>query len=255
MIKINGLRINIINKKGLFGNEFTFEKGLNIIRGNNSSGKSTVFQSLLYGLGMDELIGGKNTAALQYVLKEKIIVDDDTIPVIESNVLLEIENTKGEIITIQRYIVNEKFDSRYVKVYKGSLITNSIKSDIDYLEMYLHDKNAAQNQEFGFHAYLEKFLDILLPKVNYTDGSERKLYLQALFPSFTIEQKNGWSDFLSTIPYYKIRDPKSKVIEFILNLDVLENQKKKTNLNFDKKIIEHQWVEILAKLTHLFLLY
>ncbi|WP_299667208.1 hypothetical protein [uncultured Polaribacter sp.] len=241
MIKINGLRINIINKKGLFGNEFTFEKGLNIIRGNNSSGKSTVFQSLLYGLGMEELIGGKNTAALQYVLKEKIIVDDETIPIIESNVLLEIENTKGEIITIQRYIVNEKFDSRYVKVYKGSLITNIIKSDIDYLEMYLHDKNAAQNQEFGFHAYLEKFLDISLPKVNYTDGSERKLYLQTLFPSFTIEQKNGWSDFLSTIPYYKIRDPKSKVIEYILNLDVLENQKKKTKLNFNKKIIEHQW--------------
>ena len=241
MIKINGLRINIINREGLFGNEFTFEKGLNIIRGNNSSGKSTVFQSLLYGLGMEELIGGKNTAALQYVLKEKIIIDDETIPIIESNVLLEIENTIGEIITIQRYIVNEKFDSRYVKVYKGSLITNNIKSDIDYLEMYLHDKNAAQNEEFGFHAYLEKFLDISLPKVNYTDGAERKLYLQALFPSFTIEQKNGWSDFLSTIPYYKIRDPKSKVIEFILNLDVLENQKKKTKLNFNKKIIEHQW--------------
>ena len=76
MIKINGLRINIINKKGLFGNEFTFEKGLNIIRGNNSSGKSTVFQSLLYGLGMEELIGGKNTAALQY---NKLRVKTDSI--------------------------------------------------------------------------------------------------------------------------------------------------------------------------------
>lgn len=241
MIKINGLRINIINRKGLFGNEFTFEKGLNIIRGNNSSGKSTVFQSLLYGLGMEELIGGKNTAALQYVLKEKIIIDGEFIPIIESNVLLEIENSKGKIITIQRYILNEKYDARYVRVYEGNLITNTIKTDIDYLEMYLHDKNAAQNQEFGFHAYLEKFLEIPLPNVNYTDGSERKLYLQALFPSFTIEQKNGWSDFLSTIPYYKIRDPKSKVIEFILNLDVLENQKKKTKLNFNKKFIEHQW--------------
>nr|WP_321226249.1 hypothetical protein [uncultured Psychroserpens sp.] len=241
MIKINGLRINIINKKGLFGNEFTFEKGLNIIRGNNSSGKSTVFQSLLYGLGMEELIGGKNTAALQYVLKEKIIVNGDFIPIIESNILLEIENAKGDIITIQRYIVNEKFDPRYVRVYEGNLITKPIDTNTSYLEMYLHDKNAAQNQEYGFHAYLEKFMGISLPKVNYTDGSERKLYLQTLFPSFTIEQKNGWSDFLSTIPYYKIRDPKSKVIEFILDLDVLENQKKKTKLNFNKKIIEHQW--------------
>ena len=112
MINIRGLRINIINKNGLYGNELVFTKGLNIIRGNNSSGKSTLFQSLLYGLGMEELIGGKNTSALQYVLKEKISVDNKTYPVIESNVLLEIENHRQEKITIQRYIKSEQYDPR-----------------------------------------------------------------------------------------------------------------------------------------------
>jgi len=241
MINIRGLRVNIISKKGIYGNELTFTKGLNIVRGNNSSGKSTLFQSLLYGLGMEELIGGKNTSALQYVLKEKITIEDVSYPVLESNILLEIENQKQEKITIQRYIESEQYDPRYVRVYSGSLISDPKITNVDYSEMYLHDKNAAKNLEFGFHAYLETFLGLSLPEVNYTDGTERKLYLQTLFPAFTIEQKNGWADFLATIPYYKIRDPKSKVVEYILGLDVLENQKKKTKLNFKKKLIEHQW--------------
>lgn len=241
MINLKGLRVNIISKKGIYGNELSFTKGLNIIRGNNSSGKSTLFQTLLYGLGMEELIGGKNTSALQYVLKEKINIDDESFPVLESNILLEIENQNEDIITIQRYIESEQYDPRYVRVYNGALINNSNKTNLDYSEMYLHDKNAAKNLEFGFHAYLEKFLGILLPKVNYTDGIDKKLYLQTLFPAFVIEQKNGWADFLATIPYYKIRDPKSKVVEYILNLDVLENQKRKTKLDFKKKLIELQW--------------
>ncbi len=240
MIKINGLRINLITRKGLYGNEFKFAKGLNILRGNNSSGKSTIFQSILYGIGMEEIVGGKNISALQYVLKDKIKIGEKTLSLIESNVLLEIENRKGDIITIQRHIISDKYDPRYIRVYEGALISKS-QSSIDYLEMYLHDPNAASNLKFGFHAYLEKFLNITLPKVNYTDGSERKIYLQTIFPSFVIEQKNGWSDFLSTIPYYKIRDPKSKVIEYVLKLDVLENQKKKSKLNFQKKVLEHQW--------------
>ncbi|MDT0677309.1 hypothetical protein [Autumnicola musiva] len=241
MIKLNSLRINIVTKGALYGEEIQFFKGLNVIRGNNSSGKSTVFQGLLYGLGMEEIIGGKNTMALQYVLKDKIKVDEKQLPVIESSILLEIENQKGESITIQRYIESDTYDPRYVKVYLGKIISETPKPDIESLEMYLHDQNAAKNLKYGFHAYLNTFLNTDLPDVSYTDGSSKKLYLQTIFPSFAIEQKNGWADFLATIPYYKIKDVKSKVIEYILKLDVLENQKNKENLNFEKKIIEYQW--------------
>ena len=114
MLKINALKINLNTNKGLFGSPvIPFYDGLNIIKGNNSTGKSTVFQSILYGLGLEELIGGKNEKTMQSVLKSEILNDvkitdsegNETYEieanVIESHILLEISGTKT--VTIRRY--------------------------------------------------------------------------------------------------------------------------------------------------------
>ena len=59
MLKINAIRLEINTTGGLFGAELSFVNGLNIIRGNNSTGKSSMFQAILYGLGIEELLGSK----------------------------------------------------------------------------------------------------------------------------------------------------------------------------------------------------
>ena len=60
MLKINAIKIDIVTADGNYGFEQSFTTGLNIIRGNNSSGKSSLFQAILYALGLEELLGGKN---------------------------------------------------------------------------------------------------------------------------------------------------------------------------------------------------
>lgn len=101
---IRGVRLRATTNEGEYGFRFNFARTLTIVRAKNSSGKSTLFNSLLYGLGMEELVGGKNEKALPYALKEHIEHDGRRILVTASEVLLEIESRSGEVVTLRRAI-------------------------------------------------------------------------------------------------------------------------------------------------------
>lgn len=248
MFRIRALKINIATNKGTYGTPLIkFEDGLTIIKGFNSTGKSTLFQSILYCLGLEELIGGKNEKTMQSVLKSEILDNDSNIEanVIESNVLLEIEGTRT--VTIRRYINSETKSSGLVEVFDGKLLTEP--NSYDYQPMYVHDKGAATDDNvFGFHSFLEKFIGWNLPNVQYKDGEQRKLYLQNIFPSFIIEQKAGWTDFLSTIPYYSLLDKETRAVEFILNLDSWKIQQLKSQLKQEKNEIIENWKTLYLRL-------
>src|SRR5688500_4160348 len=105
MLRVTALNIVVNTTDGLYGFKCEFGPHLNIVRGDNSSGKSTLFQSILYGIGMEELIGSRNDKAMQSVLKNEIL-DSDGIKradVIESFVQLELWNSK-QSITTERYV-------------------------------------------------------------------------------------------------------------------------------------------------------
>lgn len=249
MLRINALRIDINTTKGLYGLDVSFENGLNIVRGNNSSGKSTVFQSILYGLGMEELIGSRNDKAMQSVLKNEVLNDEriKEAEVIESSIKLEISN--NSTVTIERFIKSEAKDPRLVQVYYGPVLTNDVQVKSDF--MYVHDAGAAVDVKYGFHAFLEAFLGYNLPEVQYNDGALRKLYLQTIFPAFIIEQKVGWSDFLATIPFYNLRDKERRAIEFILKLDSWNIEERKQELKREKQKIEDFWNDTVYKIKDL----
>jgi hypothetical protein len=245
MLKIKAVKINITTNKGLFGTPvIPFSDGLNIIKGNNSAGKSTIFQSILYGLGLEELIGGKNEKTMQSVLKSEILNDANEIEayVIESHILLEIEGK--ETVTIRRYITSENKKAGLVEVFFGGLLTNP-NNQYDYKPMYVHDPNSSKdNNPFGFHPFLEKLINWDLPEVLYKEGQYRKLYLQNIFPAFVIEQKAGWTDFLASIPYYSLNDKETRAIEFLLNFDSAERRRQKASIRQEKNNIEAEWLNI-----------
>lgn len=249
MLRINAIKIQIVTADGLYGFEQSFQNGLNIIRGNNSSGKSSLFQAILYALGLEELLGGKNEKTMQSVLKDQVEFPDSNFhEVLQSEVFLEIENKNT--ITIRRSIISPTESPKLVNIYYGNLLTGNNK----YLKkqsMYIHDKGGATDTTYGFHFFLSEFLGWSLPEVINNQGQPAHLYIQQIAPIFMIEQKSGWSDFFSTMPYYGIKQATSRVIEFILNMDIFENQKKKTELNYREDCLKETWKTEYIKISNL----
>jgi hypothetical protein len=242
MLQIKGIKLEINTTNGLYGVTIPFTENLNIIRANNTSGKSTIFQSILYALGFEELIGGKYEKTMQSVLKDLVVDGEKSYQVIQSSVLLELFNGK-KIVTIRRDVINEKRKSQLIDVIYGPAVSTSTV-DYEVRQMYVHDKGSATDNIYGFHHFLEEFLDWNIPEVMDTAGNSIKLYVPLIAPSFVIEQKSGWSSFFATMPYYGIRSSEERVIEFLLNLDVFQNEQRKVSLNLDKKLLEDRWRDL-----------
>ncbi|MEO7991594.1 MAG: AAA family ATPase [Chryseolinea sp.] len=249
MLKIRAIKLEVNTTSGLFGAEYEFTNGLNIIRGDNSTGKSSLFQSILYGLGFEELLGGKNEKTMQSALKDQVEFPDGKLhPINQSFVYLEIENK--EIITIKRSITSETRKAQLVDVFSGALITSKNEM-LPSRPMYIHDKGGASDNIYGFHVFLSEFLSWNLPEVITTKGETSHLYLQQIAPAFIVEQKTGWSDFFATLPYYAMRNTESLVVEFLLSMDVFENEKRKQQVTSAKQQLISKWQNLFISFNRL----
>lgn len=236
---IKAIKLRAETSQGDYGFEFTFARNLTIIRAGNSSGKSTLFNSLLYALGMEEIIGGKGPKTLPYAVKDYFDSLGRRLSVSSSEVILEVENSFGEAITIRRAISDPTRDSKLIEVFSCAHLTHK---DVlaEAMPTYLHDAGGATKQE-GFHRYFERFLGLQLPQVATTNNVETKLYLQTVFAALAVEQKRGWTDYIANIPFYGIRDARLRVVEFLLGLSVFETNTKRNKLNVESVAIDLDW--------------
>ena len=250
MIKINAIKLEVNTSGGLFGADFQFDKGLNIIRGNNSSGKSSLFQAILYAFGFEELLGGKNEKTMQSVLRDYVIdTDERQYDVLQSFVYLEVENG-WEVITLKRSVISESKKPQLIEVIIGGHLTQP-ENLFDASPMYVHDAGSTTNETYGFHSFLAAFLGWELPEVLSTKGDITKLFLQQIAPAFIIEQKAGWSDFFATTPYYSTKNTTARTVEFLLNLDVYKNEKTKQEINTAKYFFKSRWENLVSQIHRL----
>lgn len=247
MLKINRLRIEIKTKEKVFGFDETFQSGLNLIASDdNTRGKSSIIAMIYYCLGFEEIIGGRGEKVLTAAFKSIIEEGENVWTVLESGAYLEITNGM-EVITIFRAAKMENRDNRLISVYYSDM-ENIHRQDTLMEDMYVHMPNAANNKK-GFHNFLETFLHFELPLVPASDDAVRKLYLQLIFSGMFIEQKHGWADILAGMPILGIKESKKRVIEFILNLDTLDNERKKDQLRSEEDNIKKEWTTVVRDIT------
>lgn len=242
MLKINRLKIIITTAQKKFGFDEKFNEGVNLISSyENTKGKSSIIESIYYCLGIEELIGGRNDKILKSVFRSKIEFNNIEYVPLDCKFYLEIENSKKEVVTINRNTSKISIqDSKLITVYEGN-IDESISGKSNFEEYYTNLPGAA-TQERGFQVFLENFLDWELPEIPTYDEVERKLYMQVVFASMFIEQKRGWSDILIGIPnIFKIKEPKKRVVEFLLGLDTIEVEKKKAYIKKMEEEINLKW--------------
>ncbi|MEL7833552.1 AAA family ATPase [Fodinibius sp. N2] len=247
-LNLHRLKVTIHTNEEKFGTDIEFGSGLNIIRAENTSGKSSCLNCILYALGFEIIIQGKKGSLnLVPALKEAIKIDDNTRRnVLESFVELEISNHQGEKITIKRFIKSEN-DNRLVLVDKGFRLSNN-QNHLERVEFYLHDPGAATNPK-GFHKFLENFFDWELPKVPRYDDRSTKLYMECLMPLHFVEQKRGWAAIQATTPtIFGIRDPKKQATEYLLGLDASKNYKLKQEITYEKNRISNKWKSTIDEL-------
>lgn len=238
-LRINALRLTVTTPEGEAGREIRFVEGLNLLRADNSSGKSTALQGIIYALGVEGMLGPSHRIPLPHAMTDNVAIRGVDGPVMDSLVELEITNGAGEQVTISRPVVSSSKDSHLVTVSRGPNIT--APDDYPETDYYVRRHGAAQNLA-GFHRYLASFLGIELPRVSRMDGNEVPLYLETLFPYFFVEQKHGWSGIQARIPtYLGIRDVGKRSAEFVLGLDAFDRVLQRQRIRSKMSEIESAW--------------
>jgi len=243
---IKRIKIAIETTGGPFGFMAEFSRNLNIIRGRNSAGKSTIVHSILYALGMEELIGAQNAEALTYVLKDHVEFDDTKHYVTRSMVIMELESN-GKTITITRKIKEDGVNPKLVEIQECAALSKGETAPILY--RFLHDGGSAQLRE-GFYTYLEHFLGLRLPMVPHTNGKQVKLYLQYIFAAMAIEQKRGWTDYIANLPYFGVKEARIKIVDFLVGTNVFEMDAIRARLDHESLELNTSWQDTYRAITN-----
>lgn len=91
-LRLRHLFIDVTTSEGPYGVKLGFMDGLNVIRADNSMGKSTVMQAIVYALGLEGMFGPSQEVPLAHAVTDYLEHAEGIANILESNVYLEFEN-------------------------------------------------------------------------------------------------------------------------------------------------------------------
>jgi hypothetical protein len=247
MIRFRAVRIDVETQDGRRAAfETSFDEGLVVISGHNSIGKTLLFQSMIFGLGMEGMYGaGSQTGLLTRAVTQAIELDGEEYSVRRSSITMEIENGEGEILSTRRVVVGE--NDHLVATWRHQMLT--APADESGRRDFFVRQSHATTAESGFHHMLAEFMGWDLPQVPTYNRTEVPLYPELLFPLFAIEQKSGWAGLLPRLPtYLQVRDPLQRGIEFILGLNLLQRERELQRLADREALLARQFATVASAL-------
>lgn len=244
-LRFRRLRIRVTTSDGIFGVEIPFVDGLNVIRADNTSGKSTCFQAILYALGLDAMLTARqHQLPLTPVLTDNVFdeASESELRVQSTELWLEVEGGGQEVATFYRPVVGLG-DHRLITVYESHLADDM--STKPGRQMFVRIPGAATG-EHGFHRWFAKdFLKWELPQVERNDGRSSQLYLETIFPLFFVEQRFGWTRIQGNMPYvFGIRDVARRAAEYVLGLSISETQLQRVALGAQLRELQGRYSAI-----------
>ena len=218
-LRLRQFELRANTSAGPFGVRLPFRPGLVVIRADNSSGKSTCLQGIVYALGLEGMLSASRAIPLPHVATSSLTDEENgrELGVLESYVMLEFENEAGQIATVRRYAKHGAIDTQLITVWNGPVLT--APTDRMRESSYFVRRPGSAQREAGFHHWLADFVGWELPEVARYDGTMSPLYLETIFPLFFVEQKRGWAGIQAQTPtYLRIRDVGRRNVEFVLAL-------------------------------------
>jgi hypothetical protein len=244
-LRLRALRLLAHTEDGEFGRDLRFDDGLVVLRAENSMGKTTAVNSILYALGMEGLIAQRQGVPLTAAMTSQLQAPDGRIlNVSESRVLLEVENHEGEVATLERFAKRQVGDTRMVRVWRARRV--SAPTPNDRYEDVLARVAGSGTGELGIGPWLKRFVGWDLPTIVMPDGGERRLYPELLLSLIFVEQRAGWRGIQAAMPTYGIPDVRKRAREYLLGLGVYERERRRLALRQQSEEIRRAWTSALA---------
>jgi hypothetical protein len=241
-LHLRHLQLRAQTPKGRFGADIPFDDGLFVLRADNSRGKSTAVQSILFALGLERMITTHPTNAVTAAMRDRLIFDATTkeeTPVLSSWVSLEISNHLKSVATVTRWVKHETFEPGLVQVVHGAALSDP--GTYEVTNHYTGRAGAVANPQ-GFHRWLAKFIGWNMPEFAGPEGRTVQLYMEQVFPLLFVEQRRGWGGIQAQMPYFSgLSDVRVRAIEFLLALDVGELDSQRQRLKARDEALIRTW--------------
>jgi hypothetical protein len=248
MLKLHRLLVEATTADGRYGADIAFEDGLNVVRADNSAGKSTCLQGAMYALGLEPMLGPRHEIPLPHAMTDSLDgLGGQQLAVIESKVVVEASNRAGEFLTFERFVKREGVDHRLVFVRRGQALSEP--GAMQPAEEFFARGPGSATREAGLGRLLADFIGWELPTFTVPDASETRLYLESVFPLLYVEQKRGWGGIHRYVPpYAQIGNVRQRAFEFLMKLDVLETMRRRTELQRLQQELRRAWSSTLVEL-------